>query len=95
MRSTLRLTAAKETYIVDQIEIVSPTDVRVLQPRRAPSITLVTCYPFYFVGDAPKRFIVHASLAPSLPRGPKEAARCRSQILFSTDQHVWAETALS
>jgi sortase A len=58
----LRTTAAKATYIVDQIEIVSPTDVRVLQPRRAPSITLVTCYPFYFVGDAPKRFIVHASL---------------------------------
>jgi len=53
----------KATYIVDEIEIVSPTDVRVLQPRRSPSITLVTCYPFYFVGDAPKRFIVHASLA--------------------------------
>jgi sortase A len=53
---------AKATYIVDQIEIVSPADVRVLQPRPSPSITLVTCYPFYFVGDAPKRFIVHASL---------------------------------
>jgi sortase A len=61
----LTTTAAKATYIVDQIEIVSPSDVRVLQPRPAPSITLVTCYPFYFVGDAPKRFIVHASLASS------------------------------
>jgi sortase A len=59
----LATAAAKMTYIVDQIEIVSPADVRVLQPRRAPSITLVTCYPFYFVGDAPNRFIVHASLA--------------------------------
>jgi sortase A len=59
----LTTTVAKAIYVVDQIEIVSPTDVRVLQPRRAPSITLVTCYPFYFVGDAPKRFIVHASLA--------------------------------
>jgi len=59
----LTTTAAKAIYIVDQIEIVSPTDVGVLQPRGAPSITLVTCYPFYFVGDAPKRFIVHASLA--------------------------------
>jgi len=57
--------AAKAAYIVDQIEIVSPTDVRVLQPRSAPSITLVTCFPFYFVGDAPRRFIVHASLASS------------------------------
>jgi sortase A len=56
-------TKEKAIYIVDQIEIVSPTDVRVLQPRSAPSLTLVTCYPFYFVGDAPNRFIVHASLA--------------------------------
>jgi sortase A len=55
-------TTEKATYIVDQIEIVSPSDVRVLQPRPLPSITLVTCYPFYFVGSAPKRFIVHASL---------------------------------
>ena len=56
-------TKESATYIVDQIEIVSPSDVRVLQARSAPSITLVTCYPFYFVGDAPNRFIVHASLA--------------------------------
>jgi sortase A len=91
----LTMTAAKETYIVDQIEIVSPTDVRVLQPRHAPSITLVTCYPFYFVGDAPKRFIVHASLASSLQRGPRGAAMCRGPIFFSTDQQAWAETALS
>jgi len=59
----LTMTTAKATYVVDQIEIVSPADVNVLQPRNTPSITLVTCYPFYFVGDAPKRFIVHASLA--------------------------------
>jgi len=58
----LATTDSKATYIVDQIEIVSPSDVRVLQPRSSPSMTLVTCYPFYFVGDAPKRFIVHASL---------------------------------
>jgi sortase A len=87
--------AAKATYIVDQIEIVSPADVRVLQPRRAPSITLVTCYPFYFLGDAPKRFIVHASLVSSLPRGPKGAASYQGPILFSTDQQAWAETELS
>ena len=58
----LTTTNSKAIYIVDQIEIVGPTDVRVLQPRPAPSITLVTCFPFYFVGDAPKRFIVHASM---------------------------------
>lgn len=59
----LAMTNEKATYIVDQIEIVSPDDVQVLHPRSAPSLTLVTCYPFYFVGDAPKRFVVHASLS--------------------------------
>ena len=63
----LLMTTGPTTYIVDQIEIVSPEDVGVLQPRAAPSITLVTCYPFYFVGDAPKRFIVHASIASHEP----------------------------
>jgi sortase A len=50
-------------YTVDQIEIVLPTDVSVLGPRSTDSLTLVTCYPFYFVGDAPQRFIVHAALS--------------------------------
>jgi len=49
-------------YVVDEIEIVTPEQVEVLQPRAAPAITLVTCYPFYFIGDAPQRFIVHATL---------------------------------
>jgi sortase A len=61
----LMMTATRTAYVVDQIEIVSPDDVRVLQPRSVPALTLVTCYPFYFVGDAPNRFIVHASLASS------------------------------
>jgi sortase A len=52
----------RATYVVEQIEIVSPERVEVLQPRSSPSLTLVTCYPFYFVGDAPQRFIVHATL---------------------------------
>jgi sortase A len=50
-----------DVYSVDQIEIVDPEDVQVLRPRARPSITLVTCYPFNYVGDAPKRFIVHAA----------------------------------
>ena len=49
------------TYAIDDIEIVFPNNVSVLQPRPRPSVTLVTCYPFYFIGDAPQRFIVHAS----------------------------------
>ena len=50
-------------YRVDEIQIVSPDDVSVLGPRTKPSLTLVTCYPFYFVGSAPSRYIVHATLA--------------------------------
>jgi len=50
-------------YVVDDLTIVDPTDVWVLQPRATPTVTLVTCYPFYFAGSAPQRFIVRASLA--------------------------------
>jgi sortase A len=50
------------TYVVDTTEIVQPEDVRVLQPKGQPALTLVTCYPFYFVGHAPQRYIVHASI---------------------------------
>ena len=49
-------------YRVDNIAIVPPTDTSVLRSRNTSSITLITCYPFYFVGDAPQRYIVHASL---------------------------------
>ena len=63
----LVMATEKATYVVDQIEIVTPADVRVLQPRSTSSLTLVTCYPFYFVGDAPQRFIVHASIASRRP----------------------------
>ena len=50
-------------YAVDEVEIVTPDNVTVLQKRAEPSVTLVTCYPFYFIGDAPQRWIVHAALA--------------------------------
>jgi sortase A len=58
----LQTIAGRSTYVVDQIRIVTPEQVEVLQPRGAPAVTLVTCYPFYFIGDAPQRFIVHATL---------------------------------
>jgi sortase A len=64
--STERVSAL---YIVDQIELVKPENVEVLKPRSLPSITLVTCYPFYFIGDAPQRFIVHAALKQQVDTG--------------------------
>jgi len=50
-------------YIVDMVEIVSPSDVRVLRPTTDQELTLITCYPFTYVGPAPKRLAVHARLA--------------------------------
>lgn len=52
-------------YVIDEITVVDPTNVSVLAPRAKPSITLVTCYPFYFIGSAPQRYIVRASLVTS------------------------------
>jgi len=64
-RIELRTQGDASLYAVDDIEIVQPTDVTVLRNRSSPSLTLVTCYPFYFVGDAPQRYIVHASIVDS------------------------------
>ena len=57
---TLETPRATDTYRIERIWIVAPTDVSVLDPTESPSITLVTCYPFYFVGSAPQRYIVRA-----------------------------------
>lgn len=58
------LTTMKGTYQyrVHRVEIVNPKDIRVLAPTPQSSLTLVTCHPFYFVGNAPERFIVRAQL---------------------------------
>ena len=53
---------ALRRYRVEQLMIVEPSAVDVLDHTEDTSITLVTCYPFYFVGHAPKRFIVRAVL---------------------------------
>ena len=47
-------------YRVDSTQVVDPDDIKVLAATAHDVLTLVTCYPFYFVGPAPKRFIVHA-----------------------------------
>jgi sortase A len=51
------------TYAVESTEIVDPDDLWVLDPTPEPSLTLVTCYPFTYLGTAPERFIVRARLA--------------------------------
>jgi sortase A len=56
----LETTSSSEIYVVDRILVTDPDDISELQPRGAQSVTLVTCYPFHFVGPAPRRFIVQA-----------------------------------
>lgn len=55
-----------DEYAVKEIRIVTPDDVSVLDPTPMPTLTLVTCFPFYFVGHAPKRYIVTAPLKGTL-----------------------------
>lgn len=49
-------------YVVDWAQVVDPGDVGVLAVSNRPELTLVTCYPFYYVGSAPERFVVRAHL---------------------------------
>jgi sortase A len=54
-------------YIVDSTEIVTPDKVQVLNIVARPELTLITCFPFDYVGAAPRRFIVHAHLLSVSP----------------------------
>lgn len=55
-------------YLVESTEIVGPRDVGVLAASHGQTLTLVTCYPFYYIGSAPKRFIVHAAQVSATPQ---------------------------
>ena len=56
-------------YRIERTWVVDPSDISVLDATPSPALTLVTCYPFYFVGSAPQRFIVRAvRLAPAAPQ---------------------------
>jgi len=57
---TLTTLLGSYRYRVVSTSIVRPSDVSVLNPGATEVLTLVTCYPFYFVGSAPERFIVRA-----------------------------------
>jgi sortase A len=75
----LQLTTADSLYRyrISKTLIVGPDDVYVLDPTKEPTLTLVTCFPFEYVGHAPKRFIVQAQLVgqekrtATAPRQPR------------------------
>lgn len=58
----LQTLEGEKRFRIDATQIVEISDISLLKDTRDQSVTLVTCYPFYFVGHAPQRFIVTASL---------------------------------
>jgi sortase A len=47
-------------YEVESLTVVDPNNVGVLAPSHENVLTMVTCYPFFYIGAAPKRFVVRA-----------------------------------
>jgi sortase A len=84
---TIEIAAGDEstTYRVDRVEIVTPSDVEVLKSGSTATLTLVTCYPFYFVGHAPQRFIVQATLVEHSAKAQREPAG--QPMARNTNQH--------
>lgn len=58
----------RHEYVVRDTRVVSPRDVSVLEPTPTPTLTLVTRFPFRYIGPAPERFIVRADLLPNAAR---------------------------
>ncbi len=56
--------AGTQRFRVAELMIVDPLDVSVLEPTEEATLTLITCFPFYYVGFAPERFVVRGSLEP-------------------------------
>jgi len=54
-------TAGTYDYVVEDLRIVEPTEIQVLAPGATSTLTLITCYPFRYIGTAPQRFVVRAS----------------------------------
>jgi sortase A len=74
-------------YVVDEIVIVPPDDVSVLAARSKPALTLVTCYPFYFVGNAPLRYIVRATITDSNNLADSGRSRSPAEERSAQDSH--------
>ncbi|HUO31581.1 MAG TPA: class D sortase [Bryobacteraceae bacterium] len=68
--------AGDYTYTVQDTHVVSPRDVSVLKAGQQPELTLVTCFPFYYVGPAPHRFVVEARLVS----GPGKLAHAAASL---------------
>lgn len=59
-RIVLVTPGGRHEYVVEQTRITDPADVSALDEQTQPTLTLITCYPFHWIGPAPQRFIVQA-----------------------------------
>jgi sortase A len=80
---TLRTDEREFSYQVSAIDVVTPRSLHVLDPTPHPSLTLITCFPFDFVGAAPMRFVVSATEVGA-------AAAARAQPLTGGERAVQA-----
>ena len=71
-RVELAMREQTQLFVVDRTEIVEANNVEVLRPTNTVTITLVTCYPFYFVGRAPQRYIVTGELSRQAQGGDRK-----------------------
>jgi sortase A len=87
----IRLVTPESTsiYRVDRTNVVDPDDVWVLDPTPSPVLTLITCYPFNFVGSAPERFVVRARLHtnPDRTAAFRPFVPDRGSIMAASSQH--------
>jgi sortase A len=79
-------------YQVASTEIVKPEDVAVLKPGPENELTLVTCYPFYYVGSAPDRFIVKARQVSQSPIEPNVWSEVKKQNAHAEPARQSAKT---
>jgi len=80
-------------YIVKSTKIVTPRDVSVLEASGGENLTLVTCYPFYYVGSAPKRFIVRAAKVANIPLHSPQTASARNTATRKTARNTAARNS--
>ena len=83
-RIELLTAAGTLRYEVRETRIVRPSETGVLADRGTPTLTLVTCFPFYLVGNANERFIVRAT--PAETYGPADSGRAESNGLTSNKE---------
>ena len=74
-RITFETLRGRYEYAVQSVKVVEPDDVGVLRASTQPELTMITCYPFHYIGSAPKRFIVEARQIGAAPEMEQASVR--------------------